>query len=92
MFSQDFLSLLGAYSKGTDVISGVDGISKEEVCLISEVELNISGKPVELRDISVLKRDLFPTENVDVYGLLAADILQQHKCSLDFVNGVFQLD
>lgn len=44
-----------------------------------------------VKNISVLKRDVFQTKDFKVMGLLAADILQNYKCIIDFINHDFQL-
>lgn len=64
---------------------------KENVYLTKDIQLNIGGKFIQLDNISVLKRDVFPTKNFKVMGLLAADIIQNHKFVIDYINHDFQI-
>ncbi|MBU5332551.1 aspartyl protease family protein [Anaerocolumna aminovalerica] len=91
MFGKKFIPFLESSLEKSDTIVGVGGIVKEEVYLINDIQLNIGGKYVQLDNISVLKRDVFPTKNFKVMGLLAADIIQNYKFIIDFINHDFQI-
>ncbi len=90
-FSKEFIPYLKDRQKRIDDIAGVGEKIEEEVYEIKGIELKVSNKNIELRNISVLKRDVFPTTQFKVTGLLAADIIQKHKCVIDFINQDFQL-
>lgn len=91
MFSKDFIPLMKNKNEKTDKIAGVNEMIKEEVYLVKSIKINISNKDIVLNNISVLKRDIFPAKEFKVMGLLAADIIQNHKCVIDFTNNEFQL-
>ncbi|SCG82755.1 hypothetical protein DW1_1182 [Proteiniborus sp. DW1] len=91
MFSKEFTPFLKTKQEKKDEIAGIGGVIEEDVYLIDNIKLNISNKSIEIKNISVLKRDVFPTKNFKVMGLLAADIVQNHKCIIDFMNHDFQL-
>ncbi len=91
MFSKEFIPFLETQEENTDEIVGIGGTVKEDVYLVNNIKLNISNKEIRLNNISALKRDLFPTKDFKVMGLLAADILQNYKCIIDFTNQDFQL-
>ena len=91
MFSKQFIPHLKIKQEKMDEIAGVGGIIEEEVYLVKRIKLSISNENIELKNISVLKRDIFPTTDFKVMGLLAADIIQNHKCIIDFINHDFQL-
>lgn len=91
MFSKEFIPYLKAKEEKVDEIAGVGGIIEEEVYLINSIELTISNQNIELENISVLKRDVFPTTDFKVMGLLATDIIQSYNCVIDFENHNFKL-
>lgn len=91
MFSKEFIPYLKAKEEKVDELAGVEGIIEEEVYLINSIELTIGNQNIELENISVLKRDVFPTSDFKVMGLLAADIIQNYKCVIDFTNNNFKL-
>ena len=91
MFSKEFIPYLKAKEEKVDEIAGVEGIIEEEVYLINSIELTIGNQNIEFENISVLKRDVFPTSDFKVMGLLAADIIQNYKCVIDFTNNNFKL-
>lgn len=91
MFSKEFIPFLKTKQEKMDEIAGVGGVIEEDVYLVNSIKLNISNKRIELNNVSVLKRDVFPTINFKVMGLLAADTIQNHKCIIDFTNHDFQL-
>lgn len=91
MFSKEFIPYLNAKEEKIDEIVGLDGIAEEKVYMINKIELSICNKNIELEKISVLKRDIFPTKQFKVMGLLAIDIIQNHKCVIDYTNHNFKL-
>lgn len=91
MFSKEFMGHLKIKQEKMDQIAGVGEVIEEEVYLVKSIKLNVSNENIELKNISVLKRDVFPTTEFKVMGLLAADIIQKHKCIIDFINHDFQL-
>lgn len=91
MFSKQFIPFLKTKQGKTDEIAGVGGRVNEDVYLVDNIKLNISNKEIELKNISVVKRDVFPTQSFKVMGLLASDIIQNYKCIIDFKNHDFQI-
>ena len=91
MFSKEFIPFLEDKQEEIDDIAGVGGIIQEDVYMINDIELKVSNKIIGLRNISVIKRDIFPTTEFRVTGLLGADIIQKHKCVIDYTNQDFQL-
>lgn len=91
MFSKEFIPFIDTKEENTDEIVGIGGRIKEEVYLVNDIKLSISNKEIRLNNISALKRDLFPTKEFKVMGLLSADIIQNYKCIIDFTNQDFQL-
>ena len=91
MFSKDFIPLMKNKIEKIDKIAGINEMIEEEVYLVKSIKINISNKDIVLNNISVLKRDIFPAKEFKVMGLLAADIIQNHKCVIDFTNNEFQL-
>lgn len=66
MFSKEFIPYLKTKEEKVDEIVGVGGIIEEDVYLINSIELTISNQNIELENISVLKRDVFPTSDFKV--------------------------
>ncbi len=91
MFSKEFIPLMKTKKERIDKIAGINEMLEEEVYLLESIKINISNKDIVLNNISVLKRDIFPAKEFKVMGLLAADIIQNHKCVIDFTNNEFQL-
>ena len=91
VFSKEFIPFIDTKEENTDEIVGIGGRIKEDVYLVNDVKLSISNKEIRLNNISALKRDLFPTKEFKVMGLLSADIIQNYKCIIDFTNQDFQL-
>lgn len=91
MFSKEFIPFIKTKEEKIDKMVGINEMIEEEVYLVENIKINISNKDIELNNISVLKRDIFPTKEFKVMGLLAADIIQNHKCVIDFTNSEFQL-
>lgn len=91
VFSKEFIPLMQNKEEKKDKIVGITEVIEEDAYLIKKIRFNISNKNIELNNISVLKRNIFPTKEFNVMGLLAADIIQDHKCVIDFMNNNFQL-
>ena len=91
MFSREFIPYLESKIEKTDKIVGIDGVREEMVYLAKHIPLSVAGQEIELNNISVLRRDIFPTKDFTVMGLLGADIIQDHPCVIDFANHNFQL-
>ena len=91
MLGKEFIPFLESLQERSDILVGVGGTSDENVYLAEDIQLNIGDAFIQLKDISVLKRDVFPTNNFKVMGLLAADIIQNHKFIIDYANQDFQI-
>ena len=91
MFSQNFTPFLKAKKAETDLITGVDGVVEEEVLVAENIDLIIDKQAIRLNNISVLQRDIFPTKKYQVMGLLAADIIQNCKCIIDYPSRLFEI-
>lgn len=87
MFSKEFIPFLEVKENKIDEIVGVGGVIEKEVYFAYSINFGIRNKSIELNKISVLKRDVFPTKDFKVMGLLVADI-QNYKC---IINHDFQL-
>lgn len=91
MLGPDFLPLLPDKSETIESITGVDDVTEEKVWVTPHIELEIGNQKILLRDILVLKRELFPTRKHQVMGLLAADIIQGRRCVIDAEKGYFKI-
>lgn len=91
MFGKEFIPFLESIIETSDTLAGVGGTVEEKGYLAKDIQLNIGGSFVLLDNISVLKRDVFPTKNCKVMGLLAADIIQNHKFVIDYANQNFEI-
>lgn len=91
MFSKEFIPFLITQHEKTDEIAGVGGIIREDVYFVNSIKLSVSNKNIELKNMSVLNRDVFLTKDFKVMGLLAADIIQNYKCIIDSINHDLQL-
>lgn len=74
-----------------DTFTGIDGQSQEDVKVVSDFQLEISGKQVLLHNISLVNRELFPAERKDICGLLGYDVLEGYSWVLDYLNRRFEL-
>ena len=90
MFSQSFIPFLEIKKVKTDIITGVDGVV-EEVLVAKNIDITIENQIINLNNISVLNRDIFPTKKYQVMGLLAADIIQNSKCIIDYPGRYFKI-
>lgn len=91
MFSQHFIPYLETKQEKIDTLTGVDGVVEENVLVANHTELAVGKKVIELNDSSVLKRDIFPTQKYKVMGLLGADIIQNKRCVIDYLNHSFEI-
>ncbi|WP_455718966.1 hypothetical protein, partial [Anaerosporobacter sp.] len=73
-------------SEGSDLISGVDGIKEENVRIVKDFSFLICGELVTLNQVSAIDRQVFPTENKQINGLLGVDILVGKSWTLDYGN------
>lgn len=73
-------------SEGSDVFSGVDGIKEENVRIVEDFSFLICGELVTLNQVSAIDRQVFPSENKQINGLLGADILKGKSWTLDYGN------
>lgn len=90
MFSHNFIPFLKTKQVKADTITGVDGVIEEEVFVAEKIELSIGKEVISLNDVSVLQRDIFPTKKYQVMGLLAADIIQNCRCVIDYAGRTFE--
>ncbi|WP_352419070.1 retropepsin-like aspartic protease [Proteiniborus sp.] len=91
MFSHNFIPFLKTKQVKADAITGVDGVVEEEVFVAENIELNIGNEVIRLNNTSVLQRDIFPTKKYQVMGLLAADIIQNCRCIIDYAGRSFEI-
>lgn len=91
MFSSNFIPFLNTDKRRKDIIAGVEGVSESEVFIAENIDLIIGDEAIRLNNISILERDIFPSKKYDVMGLLAADIIQDYKCVIDYPGKVFKL-
>jgi hypothetical protein len=78
-------------SESTDVLTGVDGINEETVRIAEALSFSINGKTVILKQVSAINRQVFPTSNARINGLLGADIIDGRSWTLDYGNRIFNI-
>ena len=74
-----------------DTFVGVDGTKDETVRIVENFAIEIDGCKIELPNVAAVNRDVFPSGNPEVCGLLAADIIQGRNWMLDYGKRVFQI-
>lgn len=74
-----------------DSIVGIDGVSEESVKNIESLELFVNDKKVEIKNISAVNRQVFPTDVEGVCGLLGIDIIADKSWILDYRNRFFEI-
>jgi hypothetical protein len=77
--------------EGWDTFAGIDGVLETEVHIAEEFEIQIGQHTVRLQKISIVNRQVFPSKNKDICGLLAADIIQGKSWTLDYFNRSFEI-
>lgn len=90
-FGKRIYSLINDDEQSIESIAGVDGVSEESVKNINSLELYINDEKVELTNITVVNRQVFPTDDEDVCGLLGIDIIINKSWVLDYKNRLFEL-
>lgn len=75
----------------SDEFVGLDGQSTETVRIVDKFELSINNKNIELRNISVVNREVFPARRKDICGLLGIDIVENRNWILDYPNRIFDI-
>ncbi|WP_240837732.1 retropepsin-like aspartic protease [Acidaminobacter sp. JC074] len=91
VFSKYMYNRIDDTIMSTDVFSGLDGDSEEKVKILKEFNFEINNKEVELKHISVIDRDLFPSSRDNISGLLGYDVLQGKSWLFDYPNRHFEI-
>ena len=65
---------------------GIDGRRETEVEKLETLNLNVLGNEIELKNLTILNRNVFPTTKYKVKGLLAADLIENRVLKLDYKN------
>jgi len=74
-----------------DDFVGIDGKTTEEVKIAEKVELEINNVKIDIQNVSVVDRNVFPTSREDVCGLLGIDIVENRSWILDYPNRNFEI-
>lgn len=74
-----------------DTFMGIDGIKEETVHVVHSFEFKVRNLAIELNNISAVNRDVFPSNNPRICGLLAADIIQNKNWILDYSGRNFEI-
>jgi len=74
-----------------ETIVGLDGERQEEVLMVEELDLMVGPVGVKLKNISALDRDLFPSSQEGVLGLLGMDLLEGRSWILDYPKRHFEI-
>ena len=75
----------------TDSFAGIDGVKEERVRSVENFNVQIGQQIVTLCEVPAVDRQIFPTKNEDICGLLAADILKGRNWTLDYFNRFFEI-
>ena len=91
MLGVKFKSFDGKTHIKNDLIVGLDGRTEVEVDKLEQLRIQICQHDIVLNDVIILDRDIFPTDHMVVYGLLASDILMNKVVIIDYPNCKFSL-
>lgn len=69
-----------------ELIVGIDGRAEIEIEKLDALKLFVCGCEIQLKNLTMLDRDVFPTTIYEVQGLLAADLIENKVLWLDFKN------
>ncbi|MCD4714171.1 MAG: retroviral-like aspartic protease family protein [Clostridiales bacterium] len=69
-----------------ELIAGIDGRDEIEIEKLDLLNLNVCGSEIQLKNLTIFDRDVFPTTKYEVQGLLAADLIENKILWLDFKN------
>jgi len=67
-----------------ELMVGIDGREEMEVEKLETLTLKVCGNEIELKNLTVLDRDVFPTTKYRVQGLLGADLIENKVLWLDY--------
>ncbi len=67
-----------------ELMVGIDGREEMEVEKLEKLNLKVCGNEIELKNLTMLERDVFPTTKYRVQGLLGADLIENKVLWLDY--------
>lgn len=67
-----------------EVMVGIDGREEIEVEKLETLRLKVCGNEIELKNLTMLDRDVFPTTKYKVQGLLGADLIENRVLWIDY--------
>lgn len=91
ILGKNMIEKLNDLEKTTDSTVGVDGTLDEDAYITKEFSFTINNTSVLLKNIIVLKREIFGQVYQDMMGLLGSDIIQGRKWILDYPNEIFEI-
>ena len=86
MLGSNFNSTLRETYKEKELIVGLDGSAEVEIEKLDALNLKVCGSEIQLKNLTMLDRDVFPTTKYEVQGLLAADLIENKVLWLDYKN------
>lgn len=92
MLGKNFDTSLSKTYYEKDLIVGIDGKEEVEVKKLEALNVSISNINIELNNLTVLDRDVFPTTHYKVQGLLGSDLIENRVLRLDYRNGFFSIE
>lgn len=75
-----------------ELIVGIDCRAEIEIEKLDALNLYVCGCEIQLKNLTMLDRDVFPTTKYEVQGLLAADLIENKVLWLDFKNNKFLIE
>lgn len=75
-----------------ELILGLDGKAEMEVEKLDMLDLTICDCSIQLLNLTIYDRAIFPTNRYEVHGLLAADLIEGKVLWLDFQNNRCHID
>ncbi len=91
ILGKNMIDKLDNLEKTVDSTVGVDGTLDEDAFITKDFSFTINNTSVLLKNIIVLKRDIFGQVYQDMMGLLGSDIIQGRNWILDYPNEIFEI-
>lgn len=91
ILGMNIIDKLDKLEKVIDSTVGVDGTLNEDAYITKKFSFTIGKTSILLKNIIVLKRNIFGQACPDMMGLLGIDIIQGRKWILDYPNQIFEI-
>lgn len=75
----------------SDDFVGIGGHCNESIKMVDQIEIEVINSKILLKDISVINRNLFPSDRKDICGLLGFDLLEGRSWIFDYPNRYFEI-